>query len=530
MTSIPEQGFIYGQHHIFVRTTCDQPQGYDWIHFYASNRKLKKVTFAEDSEVSSIGDYAFTACMALQSINIPKSVKTIGYEVFGCCISLVSVSFQKPTQLKAIPDFAFYDCSALQSIELPEGIQTIGDKAFQYNFSLINISLPNSLRSIGTHFVCCASELVTLTIPAKVTTINGACFHGCEKLRTVYLLGDASYLQGITSGSATFGDNDVFCKEHVHDCTFYVLPEYLENYQKNSTWNDIDEHKESSGSHSVVNQNGRTEIVYHRYRNELATIPQEIRTFVPQIWVTAIFPKGLAGYKSNANGKLGENALVAVLDENSTPDISSNQYASRIYGLKYKLLVGDDIPAGKPVMVKPSMESNVVMYDQNDINNEAFYLDMTAEHGYSVTASDGAVITMKGKYIPYLLHPWDFYFMYKKKQQEDDGSWTYDKNEVAKFYRVPSQEEAATVGACRCYWSVDISGLKANVLMAPAKKANGRTFFDSEEESGTTGIKDLNNKIVIEGIYDMNGRKLDIKPGELPQGLYIMNGKKVLKK
>jgi hypothetical protein len=52
-------------------------------------------------------------------------------------------------------------------------------------------------------------------------------------------------------------------------------------------------------------------------------------------------------------------------------------------------------------------------------------------------------------------------------------------------------------------------------------------FFDDE----TTKVKDVeDSRVVIGGIYDLQGRKLDIDESELPQGLYIVNGKKVVVK
>ena len=58
-----------------------------------------------------------------------------------------------------------------------------------------------------------------------------------------------------------------------------------------------------------------------------------------------------------------------------------------------------------------------------------------------------------------------------------------------------------------------------------AKPASQR-FFDDE----TTGIDNIETKVVIDAIYDLNGHKLNVKPEELPQGMFIINGKKVINK
>ena len=51
---------------------------------------------------------------------------------------------------------------------------------------------------------------------------------------------------------------------------------------------------------------------------------------------------------------------------------------------------------------------------------------------------------------------------------------------------------------------------------------------------GTDGIESISlmpvNPASITGVYDLSGRRLDISVEELPKGLYIVDGKKLLKK
>ena len=156
------------------------------------------------------------------------------------------------TTCKSI-NFTFWYCSALETLELPDGItkiegQTYG-AALQYMVRLNLIRLPNTLVTIGAHFLCCASSLKELTIPASVKTINGACFHGCESLESVYLLGKAAALDAkANDGSGTFEQNYTLCKEHVSGCTFYTTPDYIKDYQEDDVWCLIDEDGKDDGS------------------------------------------------------------------------------------------------------------------------------------------------------------------------------------------------------------------------------------------------------------------------------------------
>ena len=77
---------------------------------YASSIKLIVI----QSNIESIGSYAFTSCTSLTSITIPDSVKSIGWGVFKGCSSLTSITI--PDSVKSIGEYAFYDCTSLKTI------------------------------------------------------------------------------------------------------------------------------------------------------------------------------------------------------------------------------------------------------------------------------------------------------------------------------------------------------------------------------------------------------------------------------
>lgn len=569
VTAIQKWGFCYAQNDMNVRPSCstyaqstdaqgrtvmtytDKPGESEKSNINDhSNEYLKTVTFEQYSNIHSVGDYAFMSCKALTSIQIPASVTYFGQGIFECCTALTDCRFQTLTSAmisyynglettastsddtvipltesmvdqvrwSTLRIFTFWFCTALQSLELPDGITEIKGRGYggplQYLTSLINIRLPNTLTTIGEHFLCCAMSLKTLTIPASVTDIDGACFHGCESLESVYMLGPASALktEGSGSGEATFGQNGIFCADHVSDATFYCVEEYLSDYQADQGW-------------SLIDEGGVYDASAGKYGNTLTTIPIEKRVF-PTKWVTAIFPYQVDDYKT----VFGANTRVAVMDPDAEHTVTTGKEQAtgkqvQLYNIVFKLIDTDYIPAGTPVMICAGQQTEYALYSADQQVTEWFRLESTKEHGTPVTATDGAVITMKGKYVPYTMHPWDFYFMYKNKTQDESGNVTYtDPAEVARFYRVPDAENAATVGICRCYWTINMDGVKIDATMAPAKSA---TFFVDDEVDGIDGIE---TRINIAGIYDLQGRKLDIDQNDLPQGLYIVNGKKVVKK
>ena len=64
----------------------------------------------------------------IESIIIPDSVKSIGYDAFAYCESLESIII--PDSVKSIGRYAFYECTSLTSIIIPDSVKSIGDFIF----------------------------------------------------------------------------------------------------------------------------------------------------------------------------------------------------------------------------------------------------------------------------------------------------------------------------------------------------------------------------------------------------------------
>lgn len=501
-----------------------------------SNWHLKTVKFEKDangqSNLESIGDYAFMSCKMLTDVDIPFSVKYMGQGIFEMDSKLKNVNFQtgkielngntynEGVQFNTIRMFTFWKCTAMETLILPDGITDIEGQqagaALQYMTSLTNLSLPNTLERIGPHFLCCASSLKTLTIPNSVTYIDGASFHGCESLKSVYILGPAANLQGefaeANSGtsSSTFSANTTYCKEAVNNCTFYTTEENLAGYKNDPVWSRIDNDGE-------YNTNAG------KFGNKLVAIPDDKRWMIPNVWVTAIFPHGVENYIET----FGEGTQVAVMDLNNPPKWEIQNYNGKrikIYDVNFKIINATKIEENTPVLIKPGKEVEHTFYTGADMQDESWKTNSTIDFTKEVTAIDGAKIRMKGRYLPHQLRPYDFYFMYKnKKTDETTGKVTYDKDEVAKFYRVDDQQNAPMIKGCRCWWQVWYDGMQV--------EDSGETRSNIFRNDDPTGIDDIDEAAAVRvNIYDINGRKLNIDKDQLPQGIYIINGKKIIVK
>lgn len=187
-------------------TECSLPEGITDIFkcaFYGcDNLKSCKIP----STVCVIDAAAFARCYAITSVEIPRNVKAIGTGAFESCGSLESVTLNKgltqicpdafascvklkdiqfPSTLRLIDFRAFQYCGALTEIEIPGKVETIGSSAFYECTSLAKVTLNEGLESIeNAAFMNCVS-LRAITIPASVQKIDNSAFANCKMLTAI---------------------------------------------------------------------------------------------------------------------------------------------------------------------------------------------------------------------------------------------------------------------------------------------------------------------------------------------------------
>jgi hypothetical protein len=109
----------------------------------------------EDAPVVRIGFRAFRGNDNITELVVPDSVIKIEEGAFASMSSLTGVTL--PDDLKEIPhnlfciDYATGDgifCEKLTTVNLPVGLESVGDLAFSNARELINLTIPDSLTSI----------------------------------------------------------------------------------------------------------------------------------------------------------------------------------------------------------------------------------------------------------------------------------------------------------------------------------------------------------------------------------------------
>ena len=156
--------------------------------FYVSNSAYspKVTSVIIGNNVTSIGNYAFSGCTGLMSINIPDSVTSIGYAAFWGCTDLTSITI--PDSVTSIGDSAFRGCTGLTSITIPDSVTSIRDYAFSCCTGLTSITIPDSVTSIGYYAFSGCSSLECITIP-----FVGATKDGTSNTHFGYIFGASSY-------------------------------------------------------------------------------------------------------------------------------------------------------------------------------------------------------------------------------------------------------------------------------------------------------------------------------------------------
>lgn len=523
VTAIDHGGFCFAQNSYYKFDICKNVSQGDgtykmeteddkqcWYLALGHNDYLKSITIG--SNIKEIGGYAFCGCDGLTSLTIPNNVVSIGDYGFWGCKNLRSLNFQDngsgTSALRTIGNYTFAQSYYITSIVLPSGITTMGDGAFTYYTSLQSINIPNTVTKVGAHFLCNCSSLPTLTIPATLTQIDGAFLHGCDNLRTLYMLGAAANLNLSDNNYTAFEGNNVNCSEHVNKLEVYVPSNHAAEYDRGA-WKQL--------FNSDVAQ---------AYGISVTALQVETRDFTAGKWVTACFPKGVSA--SDLSSKFGSGTKVAKfvkavrLEDAPDPVTGKSLY---MYNLIFEMqnYSASGIPKDLPVMF--CSEKDVVgfeMWNVSDMTGTGasnFIAGWTKDHNENTTVTaeneDGgnddivSQISMKSNYVSRALQPWDFYFSY------NNGA-----DDKAKFYRVNKLNDTSA-GPTRCWWTVTVGG----VVSSSASAKTNAMFFD--EASGIDHPEDV-VRIGINGVYDTQGRRLDIPASELPHGLFIVNGQKVL--
>ena len=129
--------------------------------------------------VTAIREYAFnpsTTITNVSSVFIPVTVTSIGGFAFRCCKFLATVTFAEGSQLKSIGRHAFSGTNQahprFKEIQIPDSVETIGTNAFHNCQDLESITLPASLETIQSYVFGGCSDLKTVSYDGSLKQWN----------------------------------------------------------------------------------------------------------------------------------------------------------------------------------------------------------------------------------------------------------------------------------------------------------------------------------------------------------------------
>lgn len=166
---------------------------------------LQYVTFSEDSQIETIGRYAFQDLKVLQSVDfgnmsklktigyaafadcgqlkefiMPNSVTDLGYYMFNNNVSMTKLHFSDA--LTEVPDMACRNCTALVDVHLPINAEIIHRNAFESCTAMREIDIPETVNAI--HFQAFYnSGLESVKLPIKLSVLGHQTFQGSKNLR-----------------------------------------------------------------------------------------------------------------------------------------------------------------------------------------------------------------------------------------------------------------------------------------------------------------------------------------------------------
>ena len=198
--------------------------------------KLTEISFPRS--LSKIGDYCFTNCLNIETLDIPGAIVEIGSGSFSGLSNLREVTFHDG--LESIADLAFNRCPLLTQLILPSTLKnmqysfqgstlehlemggdgalfktsgstyinnisakntvirggTIDNEAFHGNSTIENLTLSGSVKWNGNRQFISCSKLSNVSLENGITRIPAYCFSGCSKITEIAVPASVTSIEG----------------------------------------------------------------------------------------------------------------------------------------------------------------------------------------------------------------------------------------------------------------------------------------------------------------------------------------------
>ena len=132
------------------------------------------MAWAYDVEVDGIY-YNLNQSNKTAQVTYPSNNKYTGDKCIPEFISVEGTIYV----VTSLGNWCFSGCTGLTSIDIPNSVTSLEDGCFEGCTGLTSIDIPNSVTSLGVSCFRGCTGLTSITIPNSVTSLGYRCFHVC---------------------------------------------------------------------------------------------------------------------------------------------------------------------------------------------------------------------------------------------------------------------------------------------------------------------------------------------------------------
>lgn len=128
--------------------------------------------------IKEIGYRAFENCAGLKTLNVPNTTEEIDDRAFLDCFNLSSATIGA----KEIGDEAFWECNKMTKLIFTSNVKEIGESAFAYCTKLTDVSLGESTKKVGKWAFWTGGGQLRLYLPESVSEAEDYVINPADKL------------------------------------------------------------------------------------------------------------------------------------------------------------------------------------------------------------------------------------------------------------------------------------------------------------------------------------------------------------
>lgn len=525
----------------------DEPL-YDNRRLFLNNEEIVNLVLPDGTK--TVPRYAFRGCSSFVSVTLPEGLIKIDEYGFDACSNITTVSL--PSSLDTICGSAFGNCKKLASVEIPQSVRYIGNGAFIGCASLESIVFPDSLRFIDGDMCRACTKLTSITIPTNIQTIGYYAFQDCPELKDVYC-----YAKEVPQAS-----DDIFLNSFVDYATLHVRERLINTYKSTEPWSSFKE---------IV------KIDIPKYTISYLVDGEEYKKYEVEIG-ESISPEPAPtkeGYTFSGWSEIPETMPAKDVTVTGTFSVNKYKLTYMVDGAEYKSY---DVDYGAAITPEPEPTKDGYTFSGwSEIPSTMPAKDVTITGSFSAividedtgefTATSGSTVELtndnnvSGEYgIPETI---TYNGVTYTVTSIGNGAFENNTNltDVTIPLTITSIGESAFAG-CSNLKSITVNSTTPIAFPSASGTRSGSSVFDGVDKNtcvlyvpegcvevykvapvwgefanilviGTSSINSVpfySDK--SQDIYSLDGRKvkLNVKSvDELPNGLYIINGKKVIK-